>query len=207
MITRGKCLLAVCVSMLAVAAPATAAPDPAYVALGDSYAAGPLIPLQIQPYGCLKSDHNYAHLAAPKLGLDLRDAELQRRRDRGHDAAAGRVARGPNPPQFDALDADTALVTFRSAATTSASRASREDCLERDRNDRHAVQGQLRARRARRDLASASPATAPKVAAVLQGIHARAPQARVLVVNYAAILPDAAAAAGRRCRSPTATSP
>ena len=33
-------------------------------------------------------------------------------------------------------------------------------------------------------------ATAPKAAAVLQGIHARSPKARVLVVNYAAILPD-----------------
>ena len=33
-------------------------------------------------------------------------------------------------------------------------------------------------------------ATAPKVAAVLQGIHTRSPKARVLVVNYAAILPD-----------------
>ena len=45
------------------AAPASAD----YVALGDSYAAGPLIPLQLKPYGCLKSSNNYAHLAAPKL--------------------------------------------------------------------------------------------------------------------------------------------
>jgi hypothetical protein len=36
-----------------------------YVALGDSYVAGPVIPLQIRPYGCLKSDHNYAQLRAP----------------------------------------------------------------------------------------------------------------------------------------------
>lgn len=28
-----------------------------YVSLGDSYAAGPLIPNQLPPYGCLKSDH------------------------------------------------------------------------------------------------------------------------------------------------------
>ncbi len=32
-------------------------------------------------------------------------------------------------------------------------------------------------------------ATAPKVAAVLQGIHAKSPSAKVLVVAYAAILP------------------
>lgn len=33
-------------------------------------------------------------------------------------------------------------------------------------------------------------ATAPKVASVIQGVHTRAPAARVFVVNYAAILPD-----------------
>ena len=31
--------------------------------------------------------------------------------------------------------------------------------------------------------------TAPKVAAVLQGIHSRSPLAKVLVVNYSAIFP------------------
>ena len=33
-----------------------------YVGLGDSYAAGPLIPLQLQPFGCLKSNNNYIHI-------------------------------------------------------------------------------------------------------------------------------------------------
>jgi hypothetical protein len=36
-------------------------------------------------------------------------------------------------------------------------------------------------------------ATAPKVAAVLQGIHSRSPFAKVLVLNYPAIFPDAGA--------------
>src|SRR5882757_11123007 len=45
-----------------------------YVSLGDSYAAGPLIPNQsLNPLGCLRSDHNYAHDAAPGIGLTLRD--------------------------------------------------------------------------------------------------------------------------------------
>ena len=39
-------------------------------------------------------------------------------------------------------------------------------------------------------LAAAINATAPKVAAVLQGIHARAPLARVLLVGYPDILPS-----------------
>ena len=45
-----------------------------YAALGDSYAAGPLIPNPLLPLGCLKSSNNYAHLAAPGIGLTLRDA-------------------------------------------------------------------------------------------------------------------------------------
>src|ERR1051326_4231915 len=45
-----------------------------YVALGDSYTAGPFIPVQQDdPVGCLRSDHNYPHLVAAILGFRLRD--------------------------------------------------------------------------------------------------------------------------------------
>ena len=45
------------------------------VALGDSYASGPLVPHQIeQPWGCLRSSNNYAHQVARELGLSLVDA-------------------------------------------------------------------------------------------------------------------------------------
>ena len=46
--------------LVALAAFAGAARAANYVALGDSYAAGPIVPNQIAPFGCLKSDHNYA---------------------------------------------------------------------------------------------------------------------------------------------------
>ncbi len=40
--------------------PGTAAPIQSYVALGDSYTSGPLIPQQQpNPLGCLRSDHDY----------------------------------------------------------------------------------------------------------------------------------------------------
>ena len=42
----------------------------------------------------------------------------------------------------------------------------------------------------RDEISERIQATAPKVAAVIQGIHQRSPRARVIVVNYAAILPD-----------------
>src|ERR1700754_2652869 len=82
-----------------------------YVALGDSYAAGPLIPNQLSPLGCLKSDHNYAHLAAPSIGLTLRDPSCS-----GATTAdmtqTQNVELGSNPPQFNSLDAETKDVSL-----------------------------------------------------------------------------------------------
>src|SRR6478735_5300851 len=44
-----------------------------YVALGDSYTAGPIIPVQLAsaqiPAGCLQSDHNYPHVNATKIAV------------------------------------------------------------------------------------------------------------------------------------------
>ena len=66
----------VVVLCLPVASPAAGAatPAPNYVALGDSYTAGPFIPLPQAPYGCLKSSNNYPHYVAAQLQLPLRDA-------------------------------------------------------------------------------------------------------------------------------------
>ena len=76
----------------------------------------------------------------------------------------------------------------RSAATTSGSRDPRE--LRHREPVRRARAGPIRRRAATTSSPTRIAATAPKVAAVLQGIHARSPSARVFVVNYAAILPE-----------------
>src|SRR4051812_41705056 len=54
---------------------ATAAPGDTQVALGDSYAAGPLITPQdpTPPVGCLRSLANYPHVAAQRDGTVLTD--------------------------------------------------------------------------------------------------------------------------------------
>ncbi|MGN6274564.1 MAG: hypothetical protein ACTHNP_01375 [Solirubrobacterales bacterium] len=61
-------LLLALAALTLAAATAVGARAADYVALGDSYAAGPLIPNPVLPLGCLKSDHNYPHLAAPGIG-------------------------------------------------------------------------------------------------------------------------------------------
>ena len=176
--------LATLVAGLAANAPAALADN--YVALGDSYTAGPVIPLQIEPYGCLKSDHNYAHLAAPTIGLPLRDPSCSGAETEDMTAPQG-VSPGPNPPQFDSLSADTTVVTLGIGGNDIGFSGIAEECFNTSPNGpscqpKFVVDGQ--------DEVSARIAeTAPKVAATLQGIAARAPQARVFVVNYPAIFP------------------
>ena len=120
---RAACLAVI--AALACAAPASAD----YVALGDSYAAGPLIPVQLKPYGCLKSSNNYAHLAAPTLSQPaFRDVSCSGAETEDMTQPQG-VTPGPNPPQFDALDADTKIVTFTIGGNDIGFSSIAEDCL------------------------------------------------------------------------------
>lgn len=185
---RVRALLAALVAALALALPATASAAPSYVALGDSFTAGPLIPLPIEPYGCLKSDHNFPHLAAPKLGVPaFRDPSCSGAETEDMTEPQG-VDPGPNPPQFDALDAETAIVTVQIGGNDIGFSEIAENCASLTPTgtpcqDTYASGG--------RDLISERIAeTAPKVAAVLQGIRERSPSARIFVVNYLPILPD-----------------
>ena len=95
----------------ATSSPATSAPaDTAadYVALGDSYSAGPGIqPADTEQPQCFRSDANWPNLLADAEGLDLADvtcsgATTQSAIDGSGDAV---------PSQLDALRADTSLVT------------------------------------------------------------------------------------------------
>jgi lysophospholipase L1-like esterase len=186
MITRGRALLVVLITMLALASPASA--DTRYVALGDSYAAGPLIPLQIPPFGCLKSNNNYAHLAARQLGLALTDPSCSGAETEDMTNPQNVDPDGPNPPQFNSLTRKTDVVTIQIGGNDIGFSSIARDCTSTSPEgtpcqDRYVHDG-------RDEISERIQATAPLVAAVIQGIHARSPKARVLFVNYAAILPD-----------------
>jgi hypothetical protein len=171
-------------ALLVLAADASAAN---YVSLGDSYAAGPLIPNQIAPLGCLKSDHNYPHLAAGGIGLELRDPSCSGATTNDM-TQPQEVEFGTNPPQFNSLDANTTVVSLTIGGNDIGFSEVAESCITLnpfshpclDKYDAGGVD-QLKAR---------IEATAPKVAAVLQGIHARSPSAHIYVVNYPAIFPE-----------------
>src|SRR5688572_4758431 len=106
--------VAAVVALALVAGPQipASADTPVYVALGDSYAAGPLIPLQEEPWGCLKSTNNYAKHVAARLQVDLRDATCSGADTNDMTNAQG-VFPEANPPQFDRLDAGVDLVTLQ----------------------------------------------------------------------------------------------
>jgi GDSL-like Lipase/Acylhydrolase family len=165
-------------------------PVDSYVSLGDSYTAGPLIPNQNQsPAGCLRSDHNYPHLVAPSLAIPgFRDVSCSGA-DTGDMTSPQGVSPGPNPPQFDALDLATTLVTLGIGGNDIGFSEIVENCstftdpFGHPCQDHYVVNGQD-------ELSRRIAATAPLVAGVLQGIHARSPRADVFVVGYPAILPD-----------------
>jgi lysophospholipase L1-like esterase len=103
------------------------------------------------------------------------------------------VSPGPNPPQFDSLSADNALVTVQIGGNDIGFSSIAQDCLSLSPEgspcrDKYVVNGQD-------EISRRIAVTAPNVDAVLDGIRARSPQTRILVVNYSAILPHT----GRGC--------
>jgi lysophospholipase L1-like esterase len=184
--SRVGLLLAVLISMLVLAAPAYAARE--YVSLGDSFTAGPLIPLQIQPFGCLKSNNNFPHLTARNLGLDLKDPSCSGAETEDMENPQNVDPDGPNPPQFDSLTRQTRIVTLQIGGNDIGFSSIARDCTA-TANEGTPCQDRY-VRDGRDEISDRIRATTPLVDAVLDGIRARSPKARVLVVNYAAILPD-----------------
>ena len=200
--------LAACL-VAALAGPAVALPteDPAgatsYVALGDSYTAGPGIPNHIpESGGCGRSDHNYPHLVAAALEIEQFTDVSCGSATTDHMAHAQPLAGGgmltgaqvkpaslTNGPQLDALSDNVDLVTLGiggndigfgeiivACAIRSVVLPITAPC--RDHYNRNGD-----------ELGRRIDATAPKVAAILAAIRERAPDARMFVVGYPVILP------------------
>ena len=176
----------------------TPAPEPApepvdYVALGDSFSAGPLVPdARSDPPGCFRSTNNYPAYLAGYLGVrSYRDVTCSGAQTRDL-LRPQRMAFGQTtPPQLDALSAGTDLVTvgiggndfglFGSIIGTCG--------VLRDRDPRGAPCRRsftrpvdTKARDARRVEVG--------VARVLRAVARRAPQAEVYVVGYPRLLPE-----------------
>jgi lysophospholipase L1-like esterase len=86
---------------------ASAAAAPTYVALGDSFAAGPGIP-ETTGGACLRSTANYPSLVAAQLHLSLTDVTCSGATTEN----VTTTAQGANPPQVQAVTRDTDYVTI-----------------------------------------------------------------------------------------------
>lgn len=164
------------------------APD-TYVALGDSYTAGPLIPDQsTEPLGCLRSDHNYPQIARTQIhATQFTDVSCSGATTSDFFSEQG-VTPGPNPPQFDALSATTKVVSIGIGGNDIGFSSIVKNCVELNpwgsgcRGD-YLTGG--------RDLlAERIAATAPKIDQVLAETKTRAPNAAIFLVGYPTILPE-----------------
>ena len=182
---RARVVLAAMAVAAVFAGAAEAAPR--YTALGDSFAAGPLIPNPVAPLGCLKSSNNYGRIAQRTLAFaEYRDATCSGAETDDMFAPQNVSPGGPNPPQLDSLSADTRLVTLTIGGNDIGFSDLAQDCVSvwpfgspcRDRYTRGGDQ-----------ISARIAATASRVDAVLDAVRLRSPLARVLVVNYSAIFP------------------
>jgi lysophospholipase L1-like esterase len=182
---RARVVLAAMAAAAVFAGAAEAAPR--YTALGDSFAAGPLIPNPVAPLGCLKSSNNYGRIAQRTLAFaEYRDATCSGAETDDMFAPQNVSPGGPNPPQLDSLSADTRLVTLTIGGNDIGFSDLAQDCVSawpfgspcRDRYTRGGDQ-----------ISARIAATAPKVDAVLDALRLRSPLAKVLIVNYSAIFP------------------
>ncbi|KOV92987.1 SGNH/GDSL hydrolase family protein [Streptomyces sp. NRRL B-3648] len=182
----GGCALVATGTAPAAAHPAGQGRGAAYVALGDSYTSGPGIPRQVDT-ACARSDHNYPSLVAgrrqPAAFTDVSCG--------GATTAEMWRPQGTNPPQLDALDRHTDLVTLQIGGNDvgfgtiigTCARLAAQDPAGNPCERSYNASGYDR-------LTLTIAQTAPKVDRVLRAVHARAPHARVVVVGYPDLLPE-----------------
>lgn len=180
--------------LLAVLVPQAtlASTGPSYVALGDSYTAGPLIPDQTgSPIACLRSTHDYPADVASSLGAssftNISCSGATTADMNGSQSVTG----GTNPPQFSALSASTTLVTMGIGGNDIGFSAILENCAEDSLHNPFGDPCKQQYTAGGTDqLAAAIAALAPTVGSLLTQIHQLAPNARVLLVGYPVILPN-----------------
>lgn len=152
------------------------------VALGDSYTAGLLLPLDssANPAGCFRSTANYATRVAQALrAVKYVNAACQSAGAADLDRPA-KTADGVNPPQLDSVAPDTSLVMLTLGGDDLSFSHVLKGCMNPFGSpcQQHYwyLPGQVSAEK-------------PKIIAALEAIHRRAPRARVLLLGYPDLFP------------------
>jgi lysophospholipase L1-like esterase len=186
-VIRAILLLGALVSALLVPVPAHAAtPYVKYVALGDSYASGPVLPTQVAPE-CGRSDHNYPHLLAAALGVQaFTDVSC----GDATTAAFTTSQKSGVPPQFDALTPDTDLVTVTIGGNDAAILNDLTTCGLVALGDFWGNPCQKHFTKGGTDQIETKIAAAGiKVGQAIRDIRTRAPRATIVVAGYLRLAP------------------
>ena len=168
--------------------PALGAAPATYVAVGDSFTAGPgILNQQLDPVGCFRSDHNYPHLVAQARGTTLRDPSCSGAQTKDLTSPQP-IFGGANPPQFNSLDAGVAAISVQIGGNDIGFSEILYRCaallpLGAPCRTAYTAGGTD-------ELSRRITATGPKVAAALAEARRRSPQARIFVLGYPAILPE-----------------
>ncbi|MBB4929277.1 lysophospholipase L1-like esterase [Lipingzhangella halophila] len=164
-----------------------------YVALGDSFTSGPFIsPMESDPVFCLRSENNYPNVVADALDVAEFDDVSCAMAETEHMTEPQSLGIGPtNPAQFDALRADTSLVTLGiggndlgflevllKCSALSATNPTGAPCREHFAGD------------GGDELRERLPEVGEDIAAALAGIRERSPEATIAVVGYLQVLPE-----------------
>ena len=162
-----------------------------YVALGDSFTAGPYVPNTDLAQGCLRSSGNYPSLVAKRLdvatlvdvscsGADTRD--LVRPQNTFRDATV--------PTQLDALTEDTDLVTLGIGGNDfDLFGTLLQTCLQLRDGDPSGSPCADHLQEQGIDLGRQTSRIGERVATSIERIRERAPKARILLVGYPRIVP------------------
>ena len=178
------CLAAGLLVLPASAAPIQIVPGEKYVAMGSSFAAGPGMGRQVEgsPFGCGRSQDNYAHLIAQRHKLNLVDVscsgattlDVLYRREYGQ------------PPQIEAVDAATRLVTITIGGNDVSYMANviASSCLTRGGTALHCRPT------AEADVDRVFTELEARMTAVVDATRGRAPNASIMLVDYFTIVPE-----------------
>jgi lysophospholipase L1-like esterase len=174
----------------AASSPSPAGPRyPSYVALGDSYTAGPLVPTTDVAAGCFRSDHNYPSLLAKRLRVKhFRDVSCSAAttRDlahRQHTFGAAHV-----PPQLRAVHRGTDLVTVGIGGNDLGLFGTLVQQCTRLRSSDPAG-APCTAVKGRAAWTRTTARIGVRVAHALRAVHRRAPHATVVLVGYLRLTP------------------
>jgi lysophospholipase L1-like esterase len=174
--------------------PSAAAPAPQgpVVALGDSYTAGALVPLNqlARPPGCLRSAKAYPVLVADALGAPLADVACTNAGVKDM-TGAQKTYLGTNPAQLSVLAPDDRVVLLTLGGDDMGFLNVLQECMKLSFTapwgspcESHYTNG------GSDQLAAALNNLGPRLAQVLSAIEARAPRARIAVVGYPDLFPQ-----------------